>query len=173
MCLLTNTNQDTRLPLNKLHSENFPLPTLGPKIRKLSVLLANEQPYFLIRGLKPQWFSKIKNVVVYIGIASHVGTRHAMAAGDHNVLRKHEYHLSQMKKKFAECVGRSYHRYQHIFGERGHHLPWPSKQGYSNRKSLKSKHKYKLIIGSHSIPTMERYSHFAYSLKRLVEETFI
>jgi hypothetical protein len=100
---------------------------LGPKIRKLSILLAKEQPYFLIRGLKPQWFSKFKNVIVYIGIASYVGTRHAIAAGDHNVLRKHEHHLHQMKKKPAEWVSRSYHRYQDTFGERGHHIPWTSK----------------------------------------------
>jgi hypothetical protein len=90
MLLLKNRNPDMHLPLNELHAENFPLPTLGPKIRKLSVLLAKEQPYFLIRGLKPQWFSKFKNVIVYIGIASHVGTRRAMAAGDHNVLRKYK-----------------------------------------------------------------------------------
>jgi hypothetical protein len=119
---------------------------LGPKIRKLSILLAKKQPYFLIRGLKPQWFSKFKNVVVYFGIASHVGTRHAIADGDHNVLRKHEYYLYQLKKKPTECRARSYHRYQDTFGERGHHLPWTSKQGYPNCKSLKSQNNYRLMI---------------------------
>ncbi|KAF2473831.1 Clavaminate synthase-like protein [Lindgomyces ingoldianus] len=76
----------TTLPLNKLQAENFPLPTLSSRIRKLSVGLVDQHPYFIIRGLKPQWFSKYKNVVIFTGIASHVGTKRALAPGDPNVL---------------------------------------------------------------------------------------
>ncbi|KAF2183194.1 Clavaminate synthase-like protein [Zopfia rhizophila CBS 207.26] len=76
----------TKLPLNKLQAEHFPLPTLSIKIRELSILPPDKQPYFLIRGLKPQWFSKYKNVAIYAGIASHVSTKRAFAVGDHNVL---------------------------------------------------------------------------------------
>ncbi|ORY09660.1 hypothetical protein BCR34DRAFT_486920, partial [Clohesyomyces aquaticus] len=77
----------TNLPLNQLSSENFPLPTLSLKIRKLSTALPDQCPYFMIRGLKPQWFSKYKNVVIFTGIASHVATKRALAPGDPNVIR--------------------------------------------------------------------------------------
>ncbi|KAF2102644.1 Clavaminate synthase-like protein [Rhizodiscina lignyota] len=78
--------EGTKLPLNKLQARHFPLPKLSLKIRKRSIALSDRQPYFLIRGLKPQWFSKCKNVIIYTGIASHVGSKRAMAAGDPNVL---------------------------------------------------------------------------------------
>ena len=77
----------TGLPLNKLQAEHFPLPTLSARIRKLSIKLPENQPYFIIRGLKPQWFTKVKNIILYMGIASHVATKRAMAAGDPVVLR--------------------------------------------------------------------------------------
>lgn len=77
---------ETELPLNQLQAEHFPLPTLSPRIRKFSIDLPDKQPYFMIRGLKPQWFSKRTNVIVFMGIASHVGTKRAMAAADPTVL---------------------------------------------------------------------------------------
>jgi hypothetical protein len=48
--------------------------------------LHNEQPFFIVRGLRPQWFSKEKNIVVYLGIASHVANKRGMAKGDATVL---------------------------------------------------------------------------------------
>jgi hypothetical protein len=86
----------TKLPLNKLQANRFPLPTLSPKIRKFSILLSDKQPYFIVRGLKPQWFSKYKNIIIYMGIASHVGTKRAMAAGDPVVLRECKKNNSKM-----------------------------------------------------------------------------
>ncbi|PVH93454.1 Clavaminate synthase-like protein [Periconia macrospinosa] len=81
------------LPLNELQAENFPLPTLSGRISQHRTRLATTQPYFIIRGLKPQWFDKYKNVVIFTGIASHVGTKRALAPGDPNVL----HHVTNMK----------------------------------------------------------------------------
>lgn len=81
------------LPLNELQAEHFPLPSLAGKISQHRTLLATTQPYFVIRGLKPQWFDKYKNVVIFTGIASHVGTKRALAPGDPNVL----HHVTNMK----------------------------------------------------------------------------
>ena len=53
----------------------------------MSVQLPGSQPYFIVRGIKPQWFSKVKNIIAYMGIASHVATKRAAAAGDPVVLR--------------------------------------------------------------------------------------
>ncbi|KAF2810688.1 Clavaminate synthase-like protein [Mytilinidion resinicola] len=83
----------TALPLNQLQAEHFPLPTLSRRIHQHRVLLPTTQPYFIIRGLKPQWFSKYKNIVIFTGLASHVGTKRALAPGDPNVL----HHVTNMK----------------------------------------------------------------------------
>jgi len=53
----------------------------------MSIQLPGSQPYFIVRGIKPQWFSKVKNIIAYMGIASHVATKRAAAAGDPVVLR--------------------------------------------------------------------------------------
>lgn len=87
-CLVLITNPETGLPLNRIQAETFPLPTLGKKLRERSMLLHNDKTFFMLRGLKPQWFSKHKNVVLYLGIASHVATKRACAKGDATVLRE-------------------------------------------------------------------------------------
>ncbi|KAH8891759.1 Clavaminate synthase-like protein [Thozetella sp. PMI_491] len=76
----------THLPLSRLQADCFPLPTLSARIRQRSLALPGEQPYFLVRGLKPQWYGKRTSVVIFLGIASHVGTKRAMAKGDATVL---------------------------------------------------------------------------------------
>lgn len=98
--LLTGVHQATGLPLNQLQAEHFPLPNLSKRIRQRSVFLTEKEPYFIIRGLKPLWFSKHKNVVIYTGIASHVGTKRAWAVGDPNVLRKnpHIMHVNILRQ---------------------------------------------------------------------------
>ncbi|KAK3384586.1 hypothetical protein B0T24DRAFT_674336 [Lasiosphaeria ovina] len=50
------------------------------------MVLHNEKPFFMIRGLKPQWFSKRKNGIIHLGIGSHVATKRALAKGDATVL---------------------------------------------------------------------------------------
>ncbi|CAN9274571.1 unnamed protein product [Alternaria alternata] len=76
----------TGLSLNQLQAEHFPLPSLSHKIRQFSVLLPTTQPYFIVRGIRSAWFSKYKNVVIFTGLASHAGTKRALAPGDPNVL---------------------------------------------------------------------------------------
>jgi len=53
----------------------------------MSTQLLGSLPYFIIRGIKPQRFSKAKNIIAYMGIASHVATKRAAAAGDPVVFR--------------------------------------------------------------------------------------
>jgi hypothetical protein len=77
----------TGLSLNQLQAEHFPLPTLSHKLHQFRVLLPTTQTYFIVRGIRPAWFSKYKNVVVFTGLASHIGTKRALAPGDPNVLR--------------------------------------------------------------------------------------
>ena len=60
---------------------------MGARLQKRSLALPDKQPYFLVRGLRPQRFSKRRNVIIFTGIASHVGTKRAVAKGDPTVLR--------------------------------------------------------------------------------------
>lgn len=85
--------ESSKLPLNKLTPEHFPLPTVSQKLRKLSVQLPKDQPFFLLRGLKPAWYSKEKLVALFTGIASYVGTKRAMTGGDTHVLQ----HITAME----------------------------------------------------------------------------
>jgi hypothetical protein len=85
--LLADPAIETGLRLCKIQAANFPLPSLSSRIRKFSARLVADQPYFIIRGLKPIWFSKVKNIILYMGISSHVATKRAAAAGDPVVLR--------------------------------------------------------------------------------------
>jgi len=81
------------LPLNRIQAETFPLPTLGKRLRERSMLLHNDKTFFMLRGLKPNWFSKLKNVILYLGVASHVATKRACAKGDPTVL----HHVTNMQ----------------------------------------------------------------------------
>lgn len=86
--LLNNAGIETGLPLNRLQAAHFPLPTLSSKLRERSLALPKSQPYFVVRGLKPQCYTKRKNVTIFLGLASHVGTKRAMTKGDPTVLRE-------------------------------------------------------------------------------------
>jgi len=74
------------MPLNKMHARYFPLPTLGPRLRERCMLLHKDKPFFLLRGIGPQWYSKRRNVIAFLGIASYVGTHRACTKGDPTVL---------------------------------------------------------------------------------------
>ncbi|KAK0709827.1 hypothetical protein B0T26DRAFT_679193 [Lasiosphaeria miniovina] len=94
----------SRMPPYTLKATHFPLPTLvGPQHRERSMVLHNENPFFMIRGLKPLWFSKRKNVVIYLGIASYVATKRALTNGDATALH-HVTNIEPFYNDFGEIV---------------------------------------------------------------------
>jgi hypothetical protein len=56
---------------------NFSLPTLGPKLRELSLELHNGRGFFVVRGFDPKKYSPEDNVMLYLGISSYIGEQRA------------------------------------------------------------------------------------------------
>ena len=63
------------LPIERISPENFRLPTLGPVLARLAREVAYGQGFFALRGLSPTQYSKLRNIVLYAGIASYIGNR--------------------------------------------------------------------------------------------------
>ncbi|KAK0736514.1 hypothetical protein B0T21DRAFT_181456 [Apiosordaria backusii] len=51
----------------------FPLPTLGPKLKKAAKDVHNGRGFVLIRGIQPSQFSPEGNVIIFLGISSYIG----------------------------------------------------------------------------------------------------
>ncbi|KAH7317544.1 hypothetical protein BKA65DRAFT_556955 [Rhexocercosporidium sp. MPI-PUGE-AT-0058] len=54
---------------------NFLLPTLGPRLEDLSVELHRGRGFFTLRGLDPTTFSRIENIVIFLGLSSYIAGR--------------------------------------------------------------------------------------------------
>ncbi|KAI0013404.1 Clavaminate synthase-like protein [Xylariaceae sp. FL0662B] len=55
--------------------ENFPLPTLGPKLDRLSDDLYNSTGLCLIRGIKPEEYSVEDLTIIWLGIQAYIADR--------------------------------------------------------------------------------------------------
>ncbi|KAF1815432.1 Clavaminate synthase-like protein [Eremomyces bilateralis CBS 781.70] len=58
---------------HQVSPQNFRLPTLGPILLSLARKLHEGCGFFLLRGLDPCEFSTADNVLIFLGIASHIG----------------------------------------------------------------------------------------------------
>jgi len=61
--------------LDRLCPKHFHLPTLGPILKYLSHEIASGRGFFVLRGLEPETYSKLRNIVIYAGIGSYIGNR--------------------------------------------------------------------------------------------------
>ncbi|KAH0558756.1 hypothetical protein GP486_004599 [Trichoglossum hirsutum] len=61
------------VPMEKLSRSNFPLPTLGPILSELAKQVHSGKGFFVIRGLKPDNYSRETSMVMYVGISSYIG----------------------------------------------------------------------------------------------------
>ncbi|KAF4123960.1 Taurine catabolism dioxygenase TauD, TfdA family [Geosmithia morbida] len=59
-----------------INRENFPLPTLGPKLRQVRHQVYDGRGFGLIRGLDPERYSVEDLTMLYLGIQSFVANRH-------------------------------------------------------------------------------------------------
>lgn len=60
------------IPLGQISPETFPLPQLHVELRKLSDELHAGHGFFVIRGLDVDKYSRQENIIIYIGISSHI-----------------------------------------------------------------------------------------------------
>ncbi|KAI5863701.1 Clavaminate synthase-like protein [Durotheca rogersii] len=62
------------LPLGYINQETFPLPKLHSELRRLSDELHNGHGFFVVRGLRVDEHSREDNVILYVGLSSHIAT---------------------------------------------------------------------------------------------------
>lgn len=65
---------DLNKSLGEISQETFPLPTLHPRLRSISNDIHNGHGFKVVRGVPVEKYSRVENVIIYAGIASHVAT---------------------------------------------------------------------------------------------------
>ncbi|KAM5350994.1 hypothetical protein ACJ41O_003717 [Fusarium nematophilum] len=60
------------LPLGNISPSTFPLPKLHPELRRLSDELHKGHGFFVIRGIDVAKHTREDNIIIYVGISSHV-----------------------------------------------------------------------------------------------------
>ncbi|BCR89146.1 TauD/TfdA family dioxygenase [Aspergillus chevalieri] len=61
------------LPLSKLDTTTFPLPTLHPILRRASQNIHSGYGFTLLRNIPVDNYTRAQNVIIYVGLASHIG----------------------------------------------------------------------------------------------------
>ncbi|KAF9533569.1 hypothetical protein CPB83DRAFT_757892 [Crepidotus variabilis] len=62
------------LSLGHLERENFPLPSLGPRLYELCQELYSGRGFFVIRTIPIEKYTREDLVIIYVGISSHIGS---------------------------------------------------------------------------------------------------
>ncbi|XXG96074.1 hypothetical protein Hte_002351 [Hypoxylon texense] len=57
---------------DNVNTDTFPLPTLGPKLDKVSKELHDGVGFAVLRGLNPKMYSQLDNILLYLGITSYI-----------------------------------------------------------------------------------------------------
>ena len=60
-----------------IDKERFRLPTLGLVLEDFSKILHEGRGFFVLKGLKPESYSREENVIIYLGITSYVAEKRA------------------------------------------------------------------------------------------------
>jgi hypothetical protein len=82
---------------SEVSASNFPLPELGPKLKRLGLDVHRGRGFAGIRGLKPGDFSPEDNVVVFLGVSSYIGAQRGRQDENGNMLT----HIRDAKKSRA------------------------------------------------------------------------
>ncbi|KPM43706.1 hypothetical protein AK830_g2896 [Neonectria ditissima] len=70
--------RNSELEMHALSPETFPLPSLGGRLHEFAKALHRGYGFFTIRGLEPCKFTSTENIVIHVGIASHIGDKRAL-----------------------------------------------------------------------------------------------
>jgi Taurine catabolism dioxygenase TauD, TfdA family len=73
----------TRVPLGELTPAAFPLPTLGPFLRRVLAELLEGRGFVLLRGLPVDRWSREEQAIVYLGLGSWLGRFRSQNAKGH------------------------------------------------------------------------------------------
>jgi hypothetical protein len=75
--------QKARMPFTSLTSERFPLPTLGPVLRRLLAELLEGRGFILLRGLPVAQWSREEQAIAYLGLGAWLGRFRSQNAKGH------------------------------------------------------------------------------------------
>lgn len=70
--VLTDRAQGLNLSFGYISAKTFPLPTLGPQLRKLSHELHHGRGFFVLRTIPVESYSREDNVLLYAGVSSYI-----------------------------------------------------------------------------------------------------
>jgi hypothetical protein len=82
----TDRSEDYELDGYEINKDNFPLPTLGPRLQGLNNDLHLGKGFFSIRGLDPKKYSVEDNTLLFLGISSHIAEQRAKQDNAGNML---------------------------------------------------------------------------------------
>ncbi|KAF4980433.1 hypothetical protein FZEAL_3549 [Fusarium zealandicum] len=94
------------VPLGHLSQDTFPLPRLHSQLRSLSDELHKGHGFFVIRGMDVDKYSREDNIIIYVGISSHIAQQRGRQDNKFNgkpadVVLTHVKDLSSSQEKGA------------------------------------------------------------------------
>jgi hypothetical protein len=80
---LENELQKSSVDLTSINSENFPLPKLGPRLRRILEEVLNGRGFVLIKSLPVERWTKREAAIAFLGIGVQLGNLRMQNAGGH------------------------------------------------------------------------------------------
>ena len=73
---------------NEVCCQNFPLPTLGPRLRSLALEIHQGRGFFVLRGFNPDDYDTEDNLLLFLGISSYIGEKRGQQDGEGSMIGK-------------------------------------------------------------------------------------
>ena len=80
--------------LERIGKANFVLPTLGPILEEMSKRVHQGGGFAILRGLKPDGYSREDNAIIYIGVSSYIGEKRARQNMNGLKISKSQLHVT-------------------------------------------------------------------------------
>jgi Taurine catabolism dioxygenase TauD, TfdA family len=79
----TKPLSEARVEITAIRRDDFPLPTLGPRIRRILDDTLNGRGFALIRSLPVERWTKLESAIAFFGIGAHIGSARPQNAKGH------------------------------------------------------------------------------------------
>jgi hypothetical protein len=70
-----------------VNKSTFPLPNLAPRLHEVAETVHNGRGFVVLRGLQPDKYSNIDNILLYLGITSYIAETRGMQDFDGRMIR--------------------------------------------------------------------------------------
>ena len=77
---------ETRQNLDQVSRKSFPLPILATKLKSIARQLHSGPGCILLRGLDPNDYTLTENLLIYLGMTSHIAGHRGRQDSDGNML---------------------------------------------------------------------------------------